>query len=165
MRGKRCDRAREFALRRKALRRIFETSVENNFRERKHPAALDCSPRAKVFPHRQTAHRKSETAGSCRVLLKCSFPRANTYPDRLWRCRASACSATALSTAGRLGRTTSRVSKLSSARSKIGIYARFRLGIELQVRRWFYRGEPVSGACQRTIRNLFRSADLQPSRR
>src|SRR6516165_2400375 len=39
---KRCDRARESARRRRVRWRISETSAENNFRERKRPAASSC---------------------------------------------------------------------------------------------------------------------------
>src|SRR5437879_3078034 len=104
--------------------------------------------------------QKFRMGASCRDLPKCSCLQVNTSPDKPLQYRALARSAMASPKGGRFGRTTSRASNSSPARSTIDIWETLLRETESRVLRSSCRGEPESDAYPRTIHSPFRSADL-----
>src|SRR5207244_8144332 len=108
------------------------------------------------------ARQRSQTAALCRDLRKYLCPRADTYRDKLSPCRVSPCSVTALPTAGRCGRTTSRVSNFSWAKSIIHILETLRLEIAAPTRQLFFRGGQGSDEGRQMIGNADQAAGPRP---
>src|ERR1700704_3792362 len=106
--------------------------------------------------------RKFQTVALSRDLRKCLSLRADTFLDKRWRYRTSACWARASPSANRFGRTTSSAPSFSSARSTIDIREKLHREIAAPTRQSCGHVAPEWDAFQQTMHNPGAAPALPP---